>query len=79
MGLRNVAASRDVGAANFDKDCAHDAMLVPRSKQAIRLPSRAEIHVQLTVWIISQKIGAWPELRRKKIQGSVRDLHSLLQ
>jgi hypothetical protein len=32
-------------------------MLVPRSKQAILGNSRAKIHVQLTMRIISQKIG----------------------
>jgi hypothetical protein len=40
-------------------------MLMLRSKQAIPGNSRAEIHVQLTMWIISQKIGLGQNCERK--------------
>jgi len=79
-GIRrgDVASVARRRAANFDKDCAHDAMLVPRSKQAILGNSRAKIHVQLTMRIISQNIGLGQNCEEKNT-GAVGDPDTLLQ
>jgi hypothetical protein len=53
-------------------------MLVPRSKQVIPGNSRAKIHVQLTVRIISQNIGLGQNCEEKNT-GAVGDPHTLLQ
>jgi hypothetical protein len=78
MGFRNVAGIARCGAADFDKDCAHDAMLMARSKQAIPGNSRAKIHVQLTMWIISQKMRLGQNCEGKNT-GAHRNLVPLLQ
>jgi hypothetical protein len=53
-------------------------MLVLRSKQAILGNSRAKIHVQLTMWIISQKIGLGQNCEEKNT-GTAGDPDTLLQ
>jgi len=53
-------------------------MLVPRSKQAILGNSRAKIHVQLTMRIISQNIGLGQNCEEKNT-GAVGDPDTLLQ
>jgi hypothetical protein len=53
-------------------------MLVLRSKQAIPGNSRAKIHVQLTLWIISQKIGLGQNCEEKNT-GTSGVLNTLLQ
>jgi hypothetical protein len=53
-------------------------MLVLRSKQPIPGNSRAEIHVQLTMWIISQKIGLGQNCEEKNT-GASGVLDTLLQ
>jgi hypothetical protein len=53
-------------------------MLVLRSKQAILGNSRAKIHVQLTIRIISQKIGLGQNCEEKNT-GMAGVLEGLLQ
>jgi hypothetical protein len=53
-------------------------MLMPRSKQAIQGNSRAKIHVQLTIVIISQKIGLGQNCEEKNT-GTSGDLDALWQ
>jgi hypothetical protein len=53
-------------------------MLMLRSKQAIPGNSRAKIHVQLTIRIISQKIGLGQNCEEKNT-GTTGDPDALLQ
>jgi hypothetical protein len=53
-------------------------MLMLRSKQAIPGNSRAKIHVQLTMWIISQNTGLGQNCEGKNTRAQ-RNLAPLLQ
>src|ERR1700735_5610493 len=53
-------------------------VLMVRSKQAMRMPSSAEIHETLTVWIISG-IGEVVHCRKRQKSRSMRDKMRLLQ
>ena len=66
VGIRDSAGIAGAGAADFDKDCAHDAKLMTRSKQAIQSPSRVQIHIRLTMWIIGANAPCFAKTRESE-------------